>query len=124
MCKFLGDWWRCMIHFARRLAALALTYGIKLMDVQEKCEVYLIWHFSPTDYIDNKNITSVEHVRKLLKEITEKKPKNKQEKPKSTRQKKQTDLNTATPTTLKYYTHGNNGILMKQRKRVDLIFKK
>ncbi len=29
-----------------------------------------------------------------------------------------------TPQTIKYYTHGNNGILMKQRKRVDLIFKK
>ena len=28
------------------------------------------------------------------------------------------------PKTLKYYTHGNNGVLMKQRKRVDLVFKK
>lgn len=73
MCKFLGDWWRCMIHFARRLAALALTYGIKLMDVQEKCEVYLIWHFSLTDYIDNKNISSIEHARRLLEEIEAKK---------------------------------------------------
>ena len=73
MCKFLGDWWRCMIHFARRLAALALTYGIKLMDVQEKCEVYLMWHFTLTDYIDNKNISSIEHARKLLEEIEAKK---------------------------------------------------
>lgn len=28
------------------------------------------------------------------------------------------------PKTLKYYTHGNNGVLMKQRKRVDIVFKK
>ena len=26
------------------------------------------------------------------------------------------------PKTLKYYTHGNNGILMKQRQRVDIVF--
>ena len=28
------------------------------------------------------------------------------------------------PKTLKYYMHGNNGILMKQRKRVDIVFRK
>ena len=28
------------------------------------------------------------------------------------------------PKTLKYYTHGNNGVLMKQRRRVDIVFKK
>lgn len=28
------------------------------------------------------------------------------------------------PKTLKYYRHGNNGILMKQRKRVDIVFRK
>ena len=28
------------------------------------------------------------------------------------------------PQTLKYYTHGNNSILMKQRKRVDIVFLK
>lgn len=28
------------------------------------------------------------------------------------------------PKTLKYYRHGNNGILMKQRQRVDLVFNK
>jgi hypothetical protein len=26
--------------------------------------------------------------------------------------------------TLKYYHHGNNGLLMKQRKRVDIVFRK
>ena len=28
------------------------------------------------------------------------------------------------PKTLKYYTHGNNGVLRKQRKRVDIVFSK
>ncbi len=28
------------------------------------------------------------------------------------------------PKTLKYYRHGNNGVLMKQRKRVDLVYRK
>lgn len=27
------------------------------------------------------------------------------------------------PMTLKYYTHGNNGVLMKQRRRVDILYK-
>ena len=76
MCKYLGGWWDCMIFFARRLAALALTYGIKLMDVQERCEIYLMWHFMITDYVDEKYITSTEHARKLLDEIDAKKPKN------------------------------------------------
>ncbi len=77
MCKYLGGWWECMIFFARRLAALALTYGIKLMDVQERCEIYLMWHYRITDYVDNKFITSIEHASKLLDEIEAKKPKSK-----------------------------------------------
>lgn len=76
MCEYLGGWWECMIFFARRLAALALTYGIKLMDVQERCEVYLMWHFNITDYVDHKYITSTEHARKLLDEIEAKEPKS------------------------------------------------
>lgn len=28
------------------------------------------------------------------------------------------------PKTLKYYTHGNNGVLRRQRRRVDLVFRK
>ena len=28
------------------------------------------------------------------------------------------------PMTLKYYTHGNNGVLMNQRKRVDIVYRK
>lgn len=76
MCKYLGGWWQYMILFARRLAALALTYGIKLMDVQEMCGVYLKWRFIINDYVDNKYITSTEHARRLLDEIEAKKPKD------------------------------------------------
>ena len=76
MCKYLGGWWKYMILFARRLAALCLTYGIKLMDVQERCEIYLMWQFRITDYVDNKHVTTIEHARKLLDEIDTKNPKN------------------------------------------------
>ena len=43
-------------------------------------------------------------------------------KPKASPQRKrvpQTNNRSKKPMTLKYYTHGNNGILIKQRKRVD-----
>jgi len=73
MCQYLGRWWSCMITFARRLASLALIYGIKLMDVQEECKVYLMWHFVITDYVDNHYITSTEHAKKLLNDIDSKK---------------------------------------------------
>lgn len=73
MCKYLSGWWRCMIQFARRLSSLVLCYGIKLMDVQERCEVYLLDHFTITDYVDQIHITSIEHARKLLDEIVGKK---------------------------------------------------
>lgn len=69
MCKYLGRWWSFMVTFAERLAALALTYGIKLMDVQEECKVYLTWHFLITDYVDNKFISSIDYARELLKKI-------------------------------------------------------
>lgn len=69
MCMYLGSWWSLMITFAKRLASLALTYGIKLMDIQEECKVYLTWHFLITDYVDNKFISSVYHARELLKKI-------------------------------------------------------
>lgn len=43
----------------------------------------------------------------------------------STKHKKQADIKHNTkPQTLKYYTHGNNGVLMKQRQRVLIVFRK
>lgn len=44
---------------------------------------------------------------------------------KATKQKKK-DIRPqkAKPMTLKYFQHGNNGVLMKQRERVDIVFKK
>ena len=69
MCKCLGRWWSLMITFSRRLAAVILTYGIKLMDIQEQCGIYLNWHFMITDYVDHKFITSIDHAKKLLTDI-------------------------------------------------------
>ena len=69
MCKCLGAWWSLMLTFSMKLAALALTYGIKLMDVQEHCEIYLKWHFDLTDYVDDKNISTYEQAKQLLENI-------------------------------------------------------
>lgn len=69
MSEMLGDWWGQMIHFTRYLAALALTYGIKLVDVQEQCGIYLMRHFFIIDYVDYYYIVNVEHAERLLNEI-------------------------------------------------------
>lgn len=69
MCEYLGRWWSLMIMFSRRLAGVALTYGIKLMDIQKDCGIYLNWHFNITDYDDGKYVISIDHAKKLLAEI-------------------------------------------------------
>ena len=69
MCPILGSFWDLMIYFARRLAALALTYGIKLVDVQEQCGIYLMRYFFISDYVDHYYIVNVEHAERLLHEI-------------------------------------------------------
>lgn len=69
MCKYLGEWWSLMITFSRRLAAVVLTYGIKLMDIQEQCGIFLNWRFMTTDYVDHKFVTSIDHAKKLLTDI-------------------------------------------------------
>ena len=66
MLVCLGRWWSLMIRFAHRLAALSLTFGIKLMDIQEECAIYLTHHFLITDYIDDKYISSIEQAQALL----------------------------------------------------------
>ena len=44
---------------------------------------------------------------------------------KAPKQKKENERRLSSkPMTLKYFTHGNNGVLRKQRKRVDIVFKK
>ena len=49
-------------------------------------------------------------------------PSSKQ-KPKPTKPKAKTEKKPSSkPMTLKYYTHGNNGVLMRQRKRVHQVF--
>lgn len=46
-------------------------------------------------------------------------------KPKATKQKNAGEKKSSVkPKTLKYFTHGNNGVLMRQRKRVDIVFRK
>ena len=80
MCKYLGEWWSLMITFSRRLAAVALTYGIKLMDIQEQCGTYLNWRFMITDYVDHKFVTSIDHARKLIADIESNKRKETVEK--------------------------------------------
>lgn len=80
MCKYLGEWWSLMITFSRRLAAVVLTYGIKLMDIQEQCGTYLNWRFRITDYVDHKFVTSIDHARKLIADIESNKRKETVEK--------------------------------------------
>lgn len=80
MCKYLGEWWSLMITFSRRLAAVVLTYGIKLMDIQEQCGTYLNWRFMITDYVDHKFVTSIDHARKLIADIESNKRKETVEK--------------------------------------------
>lgn len=80
MCKYLGEWWSLMITFSRRLAAVVLTYGIKLMDIQEQCGTYLNWRFMITDYVDHKFVTLIDHARKLIADIESNKRKETVEK--------------------------------------------
>lgn len=69
MCKCLGSWWLLMITFSRRLAALSLSYGIKLPDVQKLCGIYINWTYDVTDYVDYKYVTSIEHAKSLLAKV-------------------------------------------------------
>ena len=61
------------------------------------------------DIHDNQNVN-----------VYTKVPNNKKTKAKNSGRKK----TSGKPKTLKYYKHGNNGVLMEQRKRVDIIFRK
>ncbi|MCF2658169.1 hypothetical protein JQM83_03050 [Parabacteroides distasonis] len=79
MCGILGFWWRQMIVFAQHLAALALTYGIKLSDVQQQCGVYLIQRFVSVFYVDDRYVTSHEQALRLLHEIASKQAKTDKE---------------------------------------------
>jgi hypothetical protein len=69
MCVYLGRWWSLMITFAERLAALALLYGIKLMDIQKECDIYLMPSYNLTDYVDYEYISSYSHAKRLLNRI-------------------------------------------------------
>lgn len=64
----LGEWYRLMIRFSRSLAALALTYGIRLMDIQEQCGIYINRTYDIPDYVDHKYISSFNQAEALLSE--------------------------------------------------------
>ena len=70
---YLCEFWSDMISFARHLAALLLTFHIKLPDVQERCGVYLMWHYDLTDYEDMRYISDFSYARQLLDEIEKEK---------------------------------------------------
>lgn len=68
---YLSVFWENMITFARRLASLLLTFHIKLMDIQKKSGIYLLWRIDLTDYEDRKYIPDFSYARQLLEEIGE-----------------------------------------------------
>ena len=72
---YLCEFWSDMISFARHLAALLLTFHIKLPDVQERCGVYLMWNYDLTDYEDMRYISDFSYARQLLDEIEKEKAK-------------------------------------------------
>jgi hypothetical protein len=65
----LYRFWSEMINFYRRLTALLLTYKLKLMDIQEKCGVYLNWYVHLPDYVDEKYVPNYGYAKQLLSEI-------------------------------------------------------
>jgi hypothetical protein len=69
ICKCLAGWWDTMITFARRLAALALSYGIDLKDIQDTCKVYIISHLFITDYVDAHYVSNYEYAELLMDRI-------------------------------------------------------
>lgn len=79
MCKCLNTWVGVMEQFGCKLAALALTYGIDLNEVQQRCKVFLNPLYDATHCVDNHYISSVEHALLLFDEIKQQKeqsPKN------------------------------------------------
>lgn len=84
----LGEWYRLMIRFSRNLAALALTYGIRLMDIQEQCGIYINWTYDITDYVDHKYISSFNQADALLSEVRPIKKNDSPSKEKETKYKK------------------------------------
>ena len=79
MCKCLNTWVGVMEQFGCKLAALALTYGIDLNEVQHRCKVFLNPLYNATHCVDNHYISSVEHAQLLFDEIKQQKeqsPKN------------------------------------------------
>ena len=69
MCQCLATWYDAMVLFGCRLAALALTYGIDLNEVQQQCQIYLFPNYTPIHCVDEQFVFSEAHALQLLDEI-------------------------------------------------------
>lgn len=64
-----GRFWSLMIHFARHLSSICLSYDILLMDVQRQTGIYLLHTISQRDYIDNYHFFSSEDTAAQIDKI-------------------------------------------------------
>ena len=78
MCQCLATWYDAMVLFGCKLAALALTYGIDLNEVQQQCQIFLFPNYAPIHCVDGQFVFSEEHALQLLDKI--KRPKEEQPK--------------------------------------------
>ena len=134
MCKCLNTWVGVMEQFGCKLAALALTYGIDLNEVQHRCKVFLNPLYDATHCVDNHYISSVEYAQLLFDEIKRKEEQNQQSHPsnqialpptKRTKHVKTGGKNKIANTilyTLKYYTPAITHKYEEQRKRVISVY--
>ena len=65
---YLSVFWMDMNCFARRLAALLLTFHIKLEAIEDRCGIYLIEAIGLSDYVDKQYISDIGYARQLLEE--------------------------------------------------------
>lgn len=134
MCKCLNTWVGVMEQFGCKLAALALTYGIDLNEVQYRCKVFLNPLYKATHCVDNHYISAEEHAQSLFDEIKQQKEEQSQQVHPSNqlvlRPAKKTQRNitgekknsNVIPYTLRYYTPTNTRRYEEQRKRVIKVF--
>lgn len=134
MCRCLNTWVGVMEQFGCKLAALALTYGIDLNEVQHRCKVFLNPLYDATHCVDNHYISAVEHAQWLFDEIKQQKEElsrqnsssnqialrpAKRTRKNNTEEKKNSNV---IPYTLRYYTPANAKKYGEQRGRVIKVF--
>lgn len=103
-----------------RFLQLLKLYGIdRAMSLLESYDIVMAvqpdWHY-------RKRMIAMKMEEEVLREKMEQERKSRR---KAAKPKPKAEMpNSDKPKTLRYYTHGNNSLLMKQRKRVDIVFKK